>query len=81
MVACGETSTRKTEMNRSQKALVTKELQKASASLSNAFQLVARDDGSDKELKKKLRDHQKAVGELIISFNGGPVISIAELVH
>lgn len=67
-------------MNRSEKALVTKELQKAAASLSNAFRIVVTNDEST-VLMKRIKEHQKAIGELIVSFNGGSAISIGELVH
>lgn len=67
-------------MNRSQKALVTKELQQASASLSSAFKIVACHDEGNAALMKRLRYHQKLIGEMIVAFNGGPVLSIAEMV-
>jgi len=67
-------------MNRSQKALVTKELQKAAASLSTAFRIVVSND-ENANLMKQIKEHQKGIGELIVSFNGGAVVSIGEMVH
>ena len=67
-------------MNISQKAMLTKELQKASASLSNAFRLVQHDDPTNKALIKRIHEHQKAVGALTIEINGGPMVSFADMV-
>jgi len=68
-------------MNRSQKALVTKELQKASAALDAAFQMIARSGDHNLDIMKTLREERRNIGAMIVTFNGGPVVTVAELVH
>ena len=66
---------------RLQKALLTKDLQQASACLSNAFRSAQRDEANNKDLIKRIREQQKAVGALIVEINGGPVLSLADMVQ
>lgn len=68
-------------MNTAQKALFNKELQQASASLGNAFRILARDTVPNLDLIKKLKDEQRLLGAMLVTFNGGPVVSIQEMVH
>jgi len=60
------------------RALVTKELGKAQSALWAAFQTAAR--AKDLDLAKALRDQHKSIGTAIVALNGGPVVSIKELV-
>jgi hypothetical protein len=62
-----------------QKALLTKELQKASAALRNAYQVAAQQQDRPSPMMKEIRLHQKSIGDTIVRLNGGPVISLAEV--
>ena len=63
-----------------QKALLTKELSKASAALQGAFTLASRHGQLD--LAKSLRDQQLAVATKITLLNGGPVkLTAAEMLR
>lgn len=59
------------------RALVTKELSKAQAALWAAFTTAAR--ANELDLAKSLRDQYKAIGTAIVSLNGGPVVTMKEL--
>lgn len=58
-------------MNSVEKALLTKELSKASAALHNAFTLATRHGSLD--LAKSIRVQQQKVADNITTINGGPV--------
>lgn len=58
-------------MNTVEKALVTRDLSKASAALKNAFAVAANSGNLD--LAKQLREQQKALAEQITTLNGGPI--------
>jgi len=58
-------------MNTVEKALLNKELSKASAALQHAFALAA--NGGDLDLAKSLRTQQREVATRITMLNGGPV--------
>ena len=58
-------------MTNTEKALLTKELSKASAALHHAFVLASR--SGDLALAKSIRNQQKAVADNIATVNGGPV--------
>lgn len=58
-------------MNTVEKALLTKELSKASAALQHAFAL-ARANGR-RDLANSLQRHQVEIASQIIALNGGPV--------
>jgi len=62
-----------------ERALVTKELGKAQAAIWAAFTVAAR--ANDLALAKTLRDQHKAMGAKIVEINGGPVVSIRELIR
>lgn len=62
-----------------EKALVTKELGKAQAALWAAFTVAAR--ANDLDLAKALRDQHRAMGAKIVEINGGPVVSLRELIR
>lgn len=62
-----------------ERALMTKELGKAQAALWAAFTIAARANQLD--IAKALRDQVKAIGAKIVELNGGPVISIKELIR
>lgn len=59
------------------RALVTKELSKAQAALWAAFTTAARSNNID--FAKSLRDQYKAIGAAIVALNGGPVITLKEI--
>jgi hypothetical protein len=61
------------------RAIVTKELGKAQTALWSAFQVAAR--ANDLDLAKVLRDQHKAMGDKIVEINGGPVVSVRELLR
>lgn len=62
-----------------ERALMTKELGKAQSALWAAFTIAARANRLD--VAKALRDQVKAIGAQIVELNGGPVISIKELIR
>ena len=62
-----------------ERAIVTKELGKAQTALWSAFQVAAR--ANDLDLAKALRDQHKAMGDKIVQINGGPVVSVRELLR
>ncbi len=66
-------------MNTATRALMTKELGKAQAALWAAFNIAARANQLD--VAKSLRDQYKAIGAKIVELNGGPVVSIKELIR
>jgi hypothetical protein len=69
-----------TFMTPTQKALLTKELSKASAALQGAFKLASFTGTLD--LAKSLREQQRAVAAQITMLNGGPVkLTAAELLR
>lgn len=61
-----------------ERALVTKELGKAQAALWAAFTIAARANHLD--VAKALRGQYKAIAATIVELNGGPVLSIRELI-
>jgi hypothetical protein len=60
-----------------ERALVTKELGKAQAALWTAFTIAAR--ANDLDLANILRKKHRALGTAIISLNGGPVVTVKEI--
>lgn len=62
-----------------ERALVTKELGKAQAALWAAFQTAAR--ANDLALAKALRDQHKEIGTKIVAINGGPVVTLKEILR
>jgi hypothetical protein len=66
-------------MKRVDRAIVTKELGKAQTALWAAFQVAAR--ANDLDLAKVLRDQHKAMGDKIVEINGGPIVSVRELLR
>lgn len=69
-------------MNRTQRAMFTKELQRASAALNNAFQIANQStDGFDVRFRKQVKEQQRTLGEMIVAFNGGPTVAIQEMVQ
>lgn len=62
-----------------ERARVTKELGKAQEALRVAFTIAA--GARDLDVAKVLRDQAKAIGTAIVEINGGPVISIQELLR
>jgi phosphoserine phosphatase len=69
----------KTSMRNIDRDLMTKELGKAQTALWAAFQVAARTNNLD--LAKALRDQHKAMGDKIVEINGGPVVSVRELLR
>lgn len=67
-------------MNISQKALLMRDLQKASASLTNAYRFVKAEDPSNATLIGRLRHESKTIGALIVEVGGGPVVSLQDMV-
>ncbi len=67
-------STRMTPVDR---ALVTRELGKVQAALWSAFKIASR--AHDLDLAKSLRDQHMAIGTAIVTLNGGPVVTLKEL--
>jgi len=61
------------------RALVTKELGKAQAAIWAAFTVAAR--ANDLDLAKTLRDQHRAMGMKIVEINGGPVVTVKELLR
>ena len=61
------------------RALVTKELGKAQAALWTAFTIAAR--ANDLDLAKALRKKHSAIGTAIVALNGGPVVTVKELLR
>jgi len=63
------------------RAQVTKELQKAASSMSNAVKLMssAEHEKRDVAMVKLLRNEQRILGEMIVALNGGPAITIDEM--
>jgi hypothetical protein len=61
------------------RALVTKELGKAQAALWAAFTIAAR--ANDLDLAKSLRKKHSAIGTTIVALNGGPVVTVKELLR
>ena len=61
------------------RALVTKELGKAQAALWAALSTAAR--GNDLALAKALREQYKALGTAIVTLNGGPVVTLKEILR
>lgn len=59
------------------RALMTKELSKAQTALWAAFTTAARTNNID--LAKSLRDQYKAIGTAIVALNGGPVVTMREI--
>jgi len=67
-------------MTVTEKALLTKELSKASAALQHAFALASRSGNFN--LASNLRHYQKAIATEITGINGGPVkLTAAELLR
>ena len=62
-----------------ERALMTKELGKAQAALWAAFRIAAQANQLD--VAKALRDQVKAIGAKIVELNGGPVLSIKEMIR
>lgn len=69
-------TSRMTDIDR---ALVTKELGKAQAALWAAFTTASR--ANDLAFAKVLRDQHKALGTAIVTLNGGPVVTLKELLR
>jgi len=61
------------------RALVTKELGKAQVALRAAFTTAAL--ANDLDLAKALRDQHRAIGTAIVALNGGPVITMKEILR
>jgi len=61
------------------RTLLTKELGKAQAALWAAFTMAAR--ANELVFAKSLREQHKALGTAIAKLNGGPVITIGELLR
>lgn len=61
------------------RALLTKELGKAQSALRAAFSIAASANALD--VAKDLREQQKVIGAAIVKLNGGPVVSIKELIR
>lgn len=61
------------------RALVTKELGKAQAALWAAFTTASR--ANDLDLAKALRDQHKELGTKIVAINGGPVVTLKEILR
>ena len=62
-----------------ERALMTKELSKAQTALWAAFLIAAKTHQLD--VAKTLRDQHKAIGAAIVKLNGGPIITMAELLR
>lgn len=62
-----------------ERALMTKELGKAQSALRVAFTIAA--SANDLDVAKALREQHKAIGTAIVKLNGGPVVSIRELLR
>lgn len=61
-----------------ERALMTKELGKAQSALLAAFSIAAQANQLD--VAKALRAQVKAIGRQIVELNGGPVLTIKELI-
>lgn len=61
------------------RALVTKELGKAQAALWAAFTIAAR--SNDLDLANALRKKHRALGTTIVAVNGGPVVTVKEILR
>ena len=66
-------------MNVVDRALMTRELSKAQAALWTAFTAAARANNLD--LAKTLRDQHKAIGTAIVTLNGGPIVTVKEILR
>lgn len=66
-------------MNDVERARVTKELGKAQSALWAAFSIASR--SNDLPFAKALRDQYKTLGAKIVELNGGPVVTIRELLR
>jgi hypothetical protein len=66
-------------INVTDRALMTKELSKAQDALWTAFTTAARANNLD--LAKTLRDQHKAIGTAIVALNGGPVVTVKEILR
>lgn len=62
-----------------ERALMTKELSKAQTALWAAFTIAAKTHQLD--VAKSLREQHKAIGSAIVKLNGGPFITIGELLR
>lgn len=62
-----------------ERAIMTKEIGKAQAALWAAFTIAAR--ANDLDVAKALRDQYKLLGAAIVQLNGGPVVTLAELIR
>lgn len=67
------------KMKNIDRALLTRELGKAQAAIWAAFTVAAR--ANDLDLAKSLREQHRAVGTKIVEINGGPVVSLRELIR
>lgn len=68
-----------TPMKSVDRAFVTRELSKAQAAIWAAFKVAA--GANDLDLAKTLRDQHRAMGAKIVEINGGPIVSLRELVR
>ena len=66
-------------MNDVQRALVTKELSKAQSALWAAYVIATR--SKKFEVARALFAQHKALGSTIVELNGGPIMSIRELIR
>ncbi len=66
-------------MNGIERARVTKELGKAQEALRSAFTIAA--SARDLDIAKALHDQIKVIGTAIVEINGGPVVTIKELLR
>jgi hypothetical protein len=62
-----------------ERALMTKELGKAQAALWAAFTIAAKTHNLD--VAKALREQYKTIGTAIVKLNGGPVITLREMLR
>ena len=62
-----------------ERALMTKELSKAQTALWSAFLIAAKTNQLD--VAKALREQHKAIGTAIVKLNGGPIITMTELLR
>lgn len=71
--------TPETKMKVTDRAIVTKELGKAQTAIWTAYTVASR--ANDFALAKSLHDQHKAMGAKIVEINGGPIITVRELIR
>lgn len=67
------------KMKITDRALVTKELGKAQTAIWAAYTVASR--ANDVALAKSLHDQHKAMGAKIVEINGGPLLTMRELIR